>query len=195
MKLEAVPLENDWVRLEPLSEEHRAPLKPLADDPTLWVQTTLNASADGYDAWFDKMIETSAAGTQISYAVRDRLEGPIVGHTAFLSIAEAHQRVEIGWTWYGRSAHRTHVNPAAKQLMLGHAFQCGAQRVELKTGSQNLRSQGAMEKMGATREGVLRSHSRAWTGDRRDSVYYSVLVDEWPRVRDGLQARLDRISQ
>lgn len=194
MKLTALPLENDWVRLELLDESHRTPLGPLADDPSLWVQTSLNASAAGFDVWFNAMMSASSAGTQISYAVHDKRHERVVGHTAFLSIAPDHQRTEIGWTWYGASAHRTHVNPASKRLLFGHAFDCGARRVELKTGSHNLRSQGAMEKMGAVREGVLRSHAQTWTGERRDSVYFSVLAHEWPGVRDGLDARLARFA-
>jgi RimJ/RimL family protein N-acetyltransferase len=195
VKLNAVPLHNDWVGLELLQEAHRPVLKPLANDPTMWVQTTLNASGDGFDAWFDSMMASCAAARQISYAVLDRVNDVIVGHTSLLSIAEEHDRVEIGWTWYAPFAHRTHVNPAAKSLLFAHAFACGAKRVELKTGSQNLRSQGAMEKMGAVREGVLRSHTVTWTGERRDSVFFSVLVDEWPKVRENLEARLEGFAQ
>lgn len=194
MKLTVVDLENAHVRLELLAERHRAPLRPLADDLSLWVQTSLNASAAGFDSWFDTMMKASAAGTQISFAVHDKLADAVVGHSAFLAIAPDHDRVEIGWTWYGASAHRTHVNPAAKRLLFGHAFECGAARVELKTGAHNLRSQGAMEKLGAVREGVLRSHAKTWTGERRDSVYYSVLASEWPTVRYGLDARLDAMT-
>jgi len=194
MKLSAVALENAYVRLELLEERHRAPLRPIADDPSLWVQTSLNASAAGFDRWFDTMVRTSASGAQISYAVHDKIGGAVVGHTAFLAIAPDHDRVEIGWTWYGASAHRSHVNPAAKRLLFGHAFDSGAARVELKTGAHNLRSQGAMEKLGAVREGVLRSHAKTWTGERRDSVYYSVLASEWPAVRDGLDARLETMA-
>lgn len=194
MNLSAVDLESAYVRLELLAERHRAPLRPIADDPSLWVQTSLNASAAGFDSWFDTMTKASAAGIQISYAVQDRIGGGIVGHTAFLAIAPDHDRVEIGWTWYAASAHRSHVNPAAKRLLFGHAFDSGAARVELKTGAHNLRSQGAMEKLGAVREGVLRSHAMTWTGERRDSVYYSVLASEWPVVRDGLDARLEAME-
>lgn len=190
MDITANPLSNAFVRLEPLEARHRELLKPLADDPSLWTQTSLNASGDGFDHWFDTMLAACATGAQISYAVFDRLRGAMAGHTSYLAIAPAHGRVEIGWTWYGSDFQRSHVNPAAKRLMFAHAFRCGAARVELKTGSNNLRSQGAMEKMGATREGVLRSHAVTWTGERRDSVYFSVLAQDWPGVRDRLDARL-----
>ncbi|MGJ3232470.1 MAG: GNAT family N-acetyltransferase [Oceanicaulis sp.] len=190
MDLARKPLSNAFVRLEPLEARHREPLRPLADDPALWTQTSLNASAGGFDAWFDAMIGANAKGAQISYAVYDKRRGAHAGHTSYLAIAPEHDRVEIGWTWYGADFHRTHVNPAAKRLLLAHAFACGTRRVELKTGSHNLRSQGAMEKLGAVRDGVLRSHAKTWTGERRDSVFYSILAEEWPAVRDRLDARL-----
>ncbi len=190
MRLTPSPLEDEFLRLEPLTEDHRAPLRPLADDPSLWVQTTLNASGDGFDRWFDTMMESHRSGQQVSFAVFDKRVGVFVGHTSYLSISADHQRVEIGWTWYGTAYHRSHVNPAAKRLLLANAFDQGAYRVELKTGDQNLRSQGAMTKMGATREGVLRSHSRTWARERRDSVFFSILAPEWPGVKAGLDARL-----
>jgi RimJ/RimL family protein N-acetyltransferase len=190
MKLVARTLKDRFVRLELLSESHREALRPLADDPQLWVQTTLNASGAGFDPWFDTMLEASRSDRQISFAVVDAITGRYAGHSAYLCIEPAHARVEIGWTWYGAEFHRTHVNPAAKRQLLNHAFGCGAARVELKTGSQNLRSQGAMEKLGAVREGVLRSHAMTWTGARRDSVYFSVLAAEWPGVVAGLDVRL-----
>lgn len=194
MDLSPAPLSNAFVRLEPLEARHREPLRPLADDPSLWLQTSLNAAGPGFDVWFDAMLAANAKGAQISYAVFDKRRAAYAGHTSYLAIAPDHDRVEIGWTWYGTAFHRSHVNPAAKRLLLAHAFACGAARVELKTGSQNLRSQGAMEKMGATRDGVLRSHAKTWTGDRRDSVFYSILAGEWPAVRDRLDQRLSTFS-
>ena len=191
MDLIATSLEDDLVRLEPLAERHREPLRPLADNPSLWVQTSLNASGKGFDPWFEAMTMENITGRQISFAVFDKRSGRYAGHTAYLNISPDHARVEIGWTWYGEDFQRTHVNPAAKRLLLAHAFACGAQRVELKTGVENLRSQGAMEKMGAVREGVLRSHSPTWTGERRDTVFYSILAPEWPAVKAGLDARLE----
>jgi RimJ/RimL family protein N-acetyltransferase len=194
MDLIATPLEDDVLRLEIFAERHREPLRPLADDPSLWLQTSLNASGAGFDPWFEAMTTENITGRQISFAVFDKRSGQYAGHTAYLNISPEHARVEIGWTWYGVDFHRSHVNPAAKRLLLAHAFACGAYRVELKTGAHNLRSQGAMEKMGATREGVLRSHSPTWTGERRDSVFYSILAPEWPAVKAGLDARLERTT-
>lgn len=191
MNLTASPLEDAFLRLEPLAEHHREPLRPLADDATLWVQTTLNAAGAGSDPWFETMATANITGRQISFAVYDKIRACFAGHTAYLSIEPHHARVEIGWTWYGAAFHRSHVNPAAKRLLLANAFGGGAARVELKTGGDNHRSQGAMEKLGATREGTLRSHAKTWTGARRDSVYFSILEPEWPLVKAGLDARLE----
>lgn len=191
MNLTAETRENRHVRLELLEARHHEALRPAANDASLWNQTSLNAAGDGFDPWFETMMAAARSGRQISYAVHDKAAGALVGHTAYLAIDPAHARVEIGWTWYAVTAHRTHVNPACKRLLLAHAFACGAARVELKTGANNRRSQGAMEKMGAVREGVLRSHAMTWAGARRDSVYYSVLADEWASVKAGLDARLE----
>jgi len=189
MDLTSATLSNAFVRLESLEERHREPLRPLAADPSLWVQTSLNAGKD-FDLWFDTMLAANVHGAQISFAVFDKRRAAYAGHSGYLAIAPDHDRVEIGWTWYGAAFHKSHVNPAAKRLLLAHAFGCGAARVELKTGDQNRRSQGAMEKLGAVRDGVLRSHAMTWTGARRDSVFYSILADEWAGVRDRLDARL-----
>jgi RimJ/RimL family protein N-acetyltransferase len=190
MKLEPAVLENAVVRLEPLTEAHRETLRPLAQEAELWALTSLRGDGEHFDHWFDLMLEGSRAGSQISHLVQRRSDGAPVGHSAFLSIVPEHERLEIGWTWYGATARGTQVNPAAKHLLLGRAFECGAERVELKTHHRNLRSQAAMTKMGATREGTLRRHMKCWTGEWRDTVWFSVLKEEWPAVSAGLQARL-----
>jgi RimJ/RimL family protein N-acetyltransferase len=194
MDLQNIDLENAFVRLELLAEGHREALRHLANDETLWVQTTLNA-AQNFDLWFDTMLASNAKGDQISYAVFDKPRGVYAGHTSFLSISSEHRRLEIGWTWYGADFHRIYINPSCKNLLMAHAFKCGAERVELKTGGENIRSQKAMEKMGAKCDGVLRSHSKTWRGERRDSVFYSVLADEWEGVREGLERRLQEFGQ
>lgn len=190
MQLAPAILEDDYVRLEPLAQAHREALRAPADDPDIWAFMTQRGDGPHFDAWFDKMLAASAGPTQISHAVIEAVSGACLGHTAFLEISAAHARVEIGWTWYAASARGGAVNPACKRLLLARAFDCGAQRVELKTHHLNLRSQRAIARLGAVREGVLRSHYATWTGARRDTVMFSILRDEWPGVRDGLDARL-----
>lgn len=191
MNLHTQTLSNPCVRLEPLMELHREPLRVLANEPALWAQSVMDGQGNAFNPWFDTMIVASSGPAQISFAVYDLRQDQYAGHTSYLNIVPEQDRVEIGWTWYGKAFQGTHVNPACKRILIGHAFDAGALRVELKTGTENTRSQRAMAKMGATREGVLRSHTRTWRGTRRDTVYFSILADEWPDVRDGLDARLE----
>ncbi|ABI64915.1 MAG: RimJ/RimL family protein N-acetyltransferase [Maricaulis maris] len=181
--------ENAVVRLEPLVEAHREELRPIAAEPGLWTLTSLRGDGDHFDAWFNLMLANTNAGSQISHLVRRQADGAAVGHSAWLTITPEHKRLEIGWTWYGSEARGTAINPAAKHILLGEAFGAGAERVELKTHHLNLRSQAAMTKMGATREGTLRRHLLCWTGEWRDTVFFSVLREEWPGVKAGLEAR------
>jgi RimJ/RimL family protein N-acetyltransferase len=119
-----------------------------------------------------------------------------VGGTSSLGAWDlGHERVHLGWTAYGPPWWGTLVNPACKLLLLGYAFEtCGFGRVKIQTDLANLRSQAAIAKLGATREGVLRRHLRRADGTWRDSVVFSVLADEWPRVREGLRRRLDAVA-
>jgi len=150
MQIEPRILENDIVRLEPLTGAHREALRPLAAESELWALTSIRGDGEFFDAWFDLMLSGQARGDQISHLVRRQSDG----------------------------------------AALGNAFENGAERVEPKTHHKNKRSQNAMLKMGATREGVLRRQILSWTGEWRDSVYFSVLREEWPAARAGLEARL-----
>lgn len=190
MRLEPELLENAHVRLEPLKESHREALRPLAQDEDIWALTTKRGDGVHFDPWFDLMLTGQEARTQISHAVWSKATGAYAGHTAFLQIDRDNQRVEIGWTWYGAPWRGGVTNPACKSLLLERAFGCGAERVELKTHHLNTRSQRAMLKLGAIREGTLRSHTRTWRGDRRDTVFFSILPEEWPGVQAGLNLRL-----
>ena len=191
MRLDPKVLENAWVRLEPLQEAHREPLRPVADDPGIWTHMSRRGDGPYFDAWFDLMLEGQEKDGQISHAVFDAQSGACVGHTSFLSVAPAQKRLEIGWTFYADAARGTAINPSCKLLLMTRAFDAGAERVELKTGGNNLRSQRAIAKLGLTKEGTLRSHIIMWDGTRRDSVYFSLLKDEWPGVKAKLTARLD----
>lgn len=191
MEIVPLTLENSHVRLEPLHESHREDLRRIAGEEELWALTTIRGDGEHFDGWFDLMLKNQFDGKQISHAVIDRAQGRIVGHTAFLSFALEHRRLEIGWTWYSAAARGTKINPACKHLLLGRAFDAGAKRVELKTHGLNQRSQNAMLKMGAKMEGTLRQHTKTWRGDWRDTVFFSVLDDEWPAVKTTLEARLN----
>ncbi len=185
-----VVLENVHVRLEPLTPAH-------ADD--------LAAAARGLEhAWYTTIPAPDAVADDIARRLRWRDEGVMnpwavvhegvaVGETTFCNIDQANRHVEIGHTWLGVRAQRTAVNTAAKLLLLTHAFQaCDAIAVEFRTHWHNRQSRAAIERLGAKQDGVLRNHRVGADGILRDTVVYSILPGEWPAVRRGLQARLDR---
>jgi len=185
---EPVVLENEHVRLEPLSHAH-------ADD--------LEAARAGLEyAWYTSV--PAAVPDEIARRLRERDAGRMnpwavvaggraVGMTTFCEIDQANRHVEIGYTWLAASVQRTAVNTAAKLLLLGHAFDaCDAIAVEFRTHWHNRQSRAAIERLGARQDGVLRNHRLGPDGTLRDTVVYSILPHEWPAVRRGLQARLER---
>ena len=133
-----------------------------------------------------------ASGSWISFAVRRLSDGRVVGTSSYIDIRKAHQVVEIGATFLHPDVRSSMINPEAKRLMLAHAFDAGAHRVEILTDLRNQRSQAAIAKLGAVREGVLRRHKVTWTGYVRDTVMFAVTDLDWPGVKDGLDARLQR---
>jgi N-acetyltransferase len=182
-----------WVRLEPLAEEHRESLRPVADDPRIWAYTLTAAHGPEFDRWFDEALAQRAAGLRLPFAVRCAAGAALLGSTSYLDPVPKHRRVEIGSTWYAPAAWGTAVNPECKLLLLAHAFEAlGLNRVALCTDLRNTRSQAAIEKLGAVKEGVLRAHMIAQGGRVRDTVLYSIVAADWPRVKAGLEERLAR---
>jgi RimJ/RimL family protein N-acetyltransferase len=176
------------VRLEPIDEAHRAPLAAAANDPGIWTHMPFDAAAS-FDRWFDAALEVAERGLEAVWVVK--AGGSPVGSTRYLAIEPAHRRLEIGHTWYAPSVWGGRVNPACKLALLRYAFETlGFNRVELKTDDRNLRSQAAIAKLGAVREGVFRAHMIRRDGSLRDSVYFSIVRDDWPAVCDRLSARL-----
>lgn len=188
MELSPVVLEGFGVRLEPLADAHRQPLREQAADPALWRWWPRDVIGAGWDATFDWQREEHLAGRWLIYAVI--AGGALVGQTCYLNIRPKDCGVEVGGTWYAREAQGGRVNPACKRLMLGRAFESGAERVELKTDALNARSRAAILKMGAAFEGIHRRHMRRPDGTWRDTAWFSVIREEWPSVRARLEARL-----
>ncbi len=189
MDLAARILERGRVRLEPFEERHRAGLAAVADaDPEIFRHMPFPVAKLGYGAWFDVLRKDQSEGRSIPHAVF--LDGEIVGQSCYLNIRPRDAGVEIGSTWYAAATQGGIVNPSAKLLLLGNAFDQGAERIELKTDALNERSRGAMLKMGATFEGIHRKHMRRADGSLRDTAWFSIIWDEWPKVRAGLEARL-----
>ncbi len=191
MEITAPVLAGRWVQLEPLAEEHRAGLRAAADDDRVWEHMTVLARGPEFDTWFDAARAQRAAGTRVPFAVRRLSSGELVGGTGYIDPLPLHKRVEIGWTWYRPDQWAGAVNPECKFLLLAHAFDTlGLNRVSFVTDLRNTRSQAAIAKLGATREGVMRAHTITRGGRVRDSVLFAIAAPDWPRVKDGLLARL-----
>jgi N-acetyltransferase len=197
-----------FVRLEPLTRKHEPALAAAAAaDRSTFAYTWVPDGDDGAAAYVDDALAEEAAGDHLPFAVV-RLDGPcgdeVVGSTRFIDTAPwrwathpEHQRVgvpdavEIGHTWLAASAQRTVVNTEAKLLLLSHAFETwDVYRVRLKTDARNDRSRAAISRLGAQLDGVLRAHQPGADGTVRDSATFSIVADEWPAVRGGLQRRL-----
>ena len=180
-----------WVRLEPLVEAHREPLRTAADDERIWHVTTIVARGSEFDRFFDEALSLQAAGSRIPFAVRRLADDALVGSTSYLDVMPKQKRVEIGWTWYRPDVWATAVNPECKLLLLTNAFEeFGVNRVSLVTDRLNERSQAAIAKLGAVREGILRSHMVVQGGRVRDSVVFSIIAAEWPAVKETLTTRV-----
>ncbi|HEU4461130.1 MAG TPA: GNAT family N-acetyltransferase [Solirubrobacterales bacterium] len=185
-------LEGRLVRLEPLTEEHREPLRSVAGHPEVWEWTDrrVTETEEGFDQWFDGRLLARKLGEDHPFATLSAGGDPL-GSSSYLAPRPIHDGVEIGWTWLTPSAWRSGANVEAKLLMFGFAFEeLGCIRVELKTDARNERSRGAMEALPAKFEGIFRKHMLMPVTGVRDSAYFSVVDDEWPAVRQNLEARL-----
>lgn len=184
-------LEGTHARLEPLALAHASELLAAAQDDEIW--RYLPIARPRTLAEVERMIaEAHAAqerGEQQAFAIVERARGRAIGSTRYLDLRLAHRGLEIGWTWITPAGQRTAINSECKLLLLAHAFETlGCLRVQLKTDLRNLRSQAAIERLGARKEGVLRKHFVLWDGYVRDSVLYSITDAEWPEVKRRLQA-------
>ncbi|MDR7521861.1 MAG: GNAT family protein [Armatimonadota bacterium] len=191
MRVEPVVLDGTHVPLEPLSLDHHAQLCEAGLDQDLlrWTEA-YEPTPEGLRAYIEAALRLQAEGTALPFAVISKAAGRSVGSTRYGHIDRAHRRVEIGWTWYGRPWQRTAVNTEAKYLLLRHAFEVlGCIRVEFKTDVLNEWSRQALVRIGAREEGVFRKHMILPSGRIRDTVYDSIVVDEWPAVK----ARLERL--
>ena len=192
MLLTPVTLEGRHVRLEPLAKAHLAALCAIGLDPELWELIPYRvATPEDMAAYIQTVLDLQAAGSALPFATVHAPTGQVIGSTRYLNIDRANRRVEIGATWIAAPWRRTAVNTEAKYLMLRHAFETlSCIRVELKTDSLNQRSRNAIRRIGATEEGTLRQHMITWSGRLRDTVYFSILDSEWPRVKRDLEEKL-----
>ena len=195
MNIQPITLTGRVVRLEPLSEAHIPDLTIAAQDENIWrfmlygnIQTQAQMRA-----WVQDILGRQARGTDLPFAVIYLESDQAIGATRYLDIRQSNRGLEIGGTWYAPAFQHTSVNTECKFMLLKHAFEdLGCVRVQFKTDLRNERSQRAIERLGAVKEGILRNHIITPEGYLRSSVYYSILDSEWPAVKARLEEKLKR---
>lgn len=192
--VEPVTLAQRGVQLVPLGPEHEAGLRAAAADGELWnLRVTGVPRPEETRAYIETALTMRTEGSRFAFAVLDELSGRVLGSTSYHDILPAVKRLEIGYTWYAKSAQRTHVNTTCKLLMLTHAFETlGCHVVGWRTDNFNHASQAAIERLGAKKDGVIRGHALRRDGTIRDTVMYSLRSGEWPEVRAQLLYLLDK---
>ncbi len=188
-----VILTGKYARLEPLTEAHIPGLAEIGIGQDFWhfmLYGDMNTEADMRN-WVLDILGRAEKGTDLPFVAIDLTSGRVAGATRYLNIVPKDRGLEIGGTWYGIDFQRTAINTECKYLLMTHAFETlHAIRVQLKTDSRNERSQKAIERIGAKKEGVLRNHMILPDGYIRDSVFYSVLDSEWLDVKKNLKAMM-----
>jgi RimJ/RimL family protein N-acetyltransferase len=195
MKIQPITLTGRVVRLEPLSEAHVPDLAIAGHDENIWrfmLYGNIQTEAQMH-AWVQDILGRQSRGTDLPFAVIHRASGHAIGATRYLDIRQPDRGLEIGGTWYAPAFQHTSVNTECKYLLLEHAFEdLGCVRVQFKTDLRNERSQRAIERLGAVKEGILRNHMITPGGYLRSSVYYSILDSEWSAVKARLEEKLER---
>jgi len=191
--VEPITLSGRHVTLEPLAYAHHDHLVDAVRDGELWkLWYTAVPTPEGMRDEITRRLALQASGSMLPFAVRSLASGKIAGMTTYMHIDASNRRVEIGSTWYAKSAQRTPLNTEAKLLLLTHAFEALACiAVEFRTGFFNFASRRAIERLGAKQDGILRSHQRYADGSLRDTVAFSIIAPEWPAVKQHLQFKLD----
>jgi N-acetyltransferase len=191
---DAVTLNGDFARLEPLSHDHCPGLIDATKDGELWrLWYTTVPAPEAMNAEIERRLNLRKAGSMLPFTVIDRASGKPAGMTTYMNIDAANRRVEIGSTWYRKSVQRTAINTECKLLLLRHAFEtleCIA--VEFRTHLLNHQSRRGIERLGAKLDGILRSHMRVKNGSLRDTCVYSIIASEWPAVRSNLIWQMER---
>ena len=192
LRIEPVTLSTDLLTLRPLSLAEVPALAKAAGDGELWEKkTTTVPRPEGFEAYVETALKLQAAGLALPFTTVVNEGDRVVGSTRFMNIDAANHRVEIGTTWIAKSWQRTFVNTHAKLLMLRHAFETlGCISVEIRTHARNDQSRAAIERLGAKLDGILRHHMIMPDGHIRDTAIYSIIRDEWPAVKAGLERRM-----
>ncbi|MBL8182963.1 MAG: GNAT family N-acetyltransferase [Blastocatellia bacterium] len=192
MIVKPVTLVGDFVRLEPMALTHLDGLCEVGLEASLWAltPTQVETRTDMF-GYVEAALGDAARGAALPFVTIEKASGKVVGSTRFFEIGTANLRCEIGWTWIAPAWQRTAINTESKLLMLTHAFETwGCNRVQLKTDVLNMQSRTAILRLGAKEEGIFRQHIVCADGRLRDSIYFSIIKDEWPSVKARLEERL-----
>lgn len=191
MNIQSLPLEGRYVRLEPITATLRDELRAAIDcDPASWEIMSTNGCGEGFEDWWGALQGETQRGERIGFAIRRLSDGKVVGTSSYLNIRPLHKGLEVGSTFLHPDARSGPVNAESKRPLLAHAFDAGAIRVEFMIDLRNARSQAAVSKLGADKEGVLRNHKITWTGHVRDTAVFSITDADWPGVKQRLDFRL-----
>jgi len=194
--IENIILENSRVRIEPLSQIHFNELLPIAINHPNLLQYSPSpfGSSDLLEENIIKAIKSRTDKQRYPFAIFDKLNNRLVGSTSFGNISMKDKRLEIGWTWIDENSQGTGLNKYCKHLMLCYAFEnLNMERIEFKTDNRNIQSKKAIEKIGGTFEGILRSHTLMLDGHRRDTAYYSILKNEWSTINETIFKELKTV--
>jgi len=193
--IEPLTLQGKHIRLEPMTDSHIPGLAEIGAGRDFWdfmLYGNIDSEADMRN-WVTDILNRATKGTDLPFVVIHLASGKVAGATRYLNIMPNDKGLEIGGTWYGLDYQRTPVNTECKYLLMTHAFEIlKCIRVQLKTDQRNERSQKAIERIGAKKEGILRNHMILPDGRYRNSVYYSIIDSEWPGIKKGLEAKLNR---
>ena len=196
--VEPVTLQGKYVRLEPMTLAHVPGLAEIGIGQSFWdfmLYGNIQTEADMHN-WVLDILSRAEKGTDLPFAVIHLASGRVAGATRYLNIMPKDRGLEIGGTWYGVDFQRTPVNTECKYLLMSHAFETlKCIRVQLKTDKRNERSQKAIERLGAKKEGILRNHMILPDGRFRDSVFYSILDTEWVDVKKNLEEMMTKYEK
>lgn len=195
MNIKPIVLKNEFVRLEPLKMAHLEPLCEVGLVEEIWhLSPSRIDSPEAMRSYVQTALDEKKRGVSLPFVIIEKRSRKIVGSTRFGNIDPANRRAEIGWTWINPAWQRSSINTAAKFLLLAHAFETWkCIRVEFKTDVLNRKSRRAILRLGAKQEGIFRQHMICDTGRLRDSVYFSILDNEWHNVKENLLRKLGKI--
>jgi N-acetyltransferase len=194
MDVRPVVLDGEHVRLEQLTLDHLDGLAAAGADESIWPWMPVHPrTRDDFRRWIEAALAEQERGERVIFAIIERGDSAVLGSTSFLAISPRNRRLEIGWTWLSPAGQRTRANTECKYLLLRHCFETlGCLRVEFKTDARNEKSRRALSRIGAREEGIFRKHQLAQHGFQRDTVYFSIVDDEWPGVKAHLEGMLAR---